>query len=232
VKHCRSISRQACPKKIVASLAAVTIFTIGCSGTARFPDAGTGSIVIPVQFVDKSGASISPNERPKSLEARFGAVPGSIFGTPIAPFEPQHVDRAGSLAINLSEFGSVYGKMAETIHHDKLTSGLTIVPADTRFARLGTLIKYESAPRPPSMSGFVDSGSKKALLLVYFDKPCRLTGTILTPPREGETTHHEFDVTIDRAGLNWLVVDQNLSADSSITRHADSTVRPAFVVRY
>jgi hypothetical protein len=111
-----------------------------------------------------------------------------------------------------------------------VTSTLTVDPVDTHFARVAHQMNYQSAPRVPGASRIVDSGSKENLYLVYFDRPCHLTGNVSYGGAEPGS--RDFDVTIEKAGLNWLAATKKGPGDYSIIRHAPSPVRPVFVIEY
>lgn len=106
-------------------------------------------------------------------------------------------------------------EQSATLTDDAATAGWRIDPGDTRLARVATTIAHEGTPG--LMVGFADSDSKSNLLLVFFDRPCRLTGTVLVHAREGQTTTFAIDVIVEKAGLNWLNMTGDLQGHDVIT---------------
>jgi hypothetical protein len=104
-------------------------------------------------------------------------------------------------------------------------SGWKIAPADTRLIRVATNLNYEAPHRQLPMTKFVDLQSDRLLMLVYFDRPCQLTGAIA----ERAGSHDEVDVTVGEAGLHWLEATGGASELTHVVRHASGTITPIFV---
>jgi hypothetical protein len=84
-----------------------------------------------------------------------------------------------------------------------LETGLKIDPANTRFARIATTIAVPNA-NDPDVVGFVDSGSRNSVLAVFFDRPCRLSGRLITHQEQGDPIVLTADVVVSKAGISWL----------------------------
>jgi hypothetical protein len=124
-------------------------------------------------------------------------------------------------------------EQATTINELGLAIGGKIVPTETRFIRVATDFEYLGSPTPAHRIGFVDLATNDSLLLVFFDRPCHLTGLANLPPRpEGEITKYVFDVTIDQAGFNWLAMHNDKVPGSAVVRHAAASVRPVYLAKY
>jgi hypothetical protein len=217
-------------------LAAITLLTIsmsGCSSPPPAADKHSEVMVVPVRFGDIGGDVISSKERPVKAITIFAAIPGAINGSAPGPNIAVPIDAVPALSINLPELQAYMRQHSTTITAPPLagvTTTLNVDPADTRFARVAHLVRYESAPRPPGATRFVDSGSKNNLYLVYFDRPCHLTGTVSWGGAEPGA--RDFDVTIEEAGLNWLAATPKGPGDVSVVHHATLPVRPVFVIEY
>jgi hypothetical protein len=120
-------------RAVAATMLVLANAIVGCSSTSRLPDAGAGSIAIPVRFVTLSGEAILPDERPTSVTAWFSAISGEIYGYMRDPFITEPIDTVPALSINLDQLQAKFRDMAKTITADALASGWTIDPADTRF---------------------------------------------------------------------------------------------------
>ena len=218
----------------VITVLTLAIWATGCSTAKLLPAAGTGSVIVPLRFVDVSGNDILPNDRPAKSTALFAPISGAIFGKVHGPIQPIATGILPIVSINLDvvsidlgKFRASYGQQSATITADALASGWKIAPADTRFARVGVSIDYEGPRRDLRQTRFVDSSSKNILLLVFFDRPCRLTGTVL--PSARDATKYIVDVIIDKAGLNWLEFSTNGAPNYVVIRHAPGSVRPLLV---
>ena len=76
-----------------------------------------------------------------------------------------------------------------------------------------------------------DSLSRKNLVLVYFDRPCRLFGAVISHTAAGGARTDNYDVVIEKAGLNWLEMTK-VGEDSHLeVRLAPATVRPMVTMR-
>jgi hypothetical protein len=202
---------------------AVALMMTGCTT----PNVATKSIVVPIRFVDVSGDAISTKVRPVNATAILGAIPGGVFGVPHYSLQTNRVGKILTLPINLSDLQITLNEQSATLTDDAETAGWRIDPTDTRFARVATTITHEGSSG--LAIGFVDSASKSTLLLVFFDRPCRLTGTVLGQPREGQRTSYVIDVIVEQPGLNWL----NMTGDSQghdVITNAQEPSNPLFVV--
>ncbi len=188
---------------LVVMIALIATTISGCASPKRNVDSAMGSLNVPVSFVDARGHAIPAGDRPDRWSAMLGAVPGEIFGDPhYPPKRTEALGNAATVPINLSTLRAELDQQAATITVAAAKAGWRIDPGDTRFARLATGITTDKSRR--FGVGFMDSVSKNRLLLVFFDRPCRLTGTVVTP--ENGTTTYSIDVVVESAGLHWLQI--------------------------
>lgn len=211
----------------LAIVLAIAIIIPGCAARSRVPDAATGSIRVSVRFVSVSGDAISV--RPADATAMLGVIPGAIFGAPHYSLQTERLGEVSTLPVNFSELRTVLNQQSAMIAADATAAGWKIDPGDTRFARVATTISHEGTRAGQLMIGFVDSISKKNLLLVFFDRPCRLTGTVVVHSRDGATTTFAVDVTVDKAGLYWLEMTGD-GAGHNVIVNARVPPSPLFVV--
>lgn len=76
---------------------------------------------------------------------------------------------------------------------------LEAVPADTRLARLTPDALQRNGINPVGTVEWSDANAHRPLMLVYFDRPARITGSYL---RGGETTR--YDIRVVAAGYVWI----------------------------
>ena len=209
------------------------VWVVGCGSPPPAAEAGLKVMVVPVRFGDIGGDVIKVDERPVKAITIFAAIPGAINGSAPGPNIAVPISAVPALSINLGELEAYMRQHAATITATPVAgviSTLKVEPGDTRFARVAHLVRYESARRVPGPTRFVDSGSKDNLLLVYFDRPCHLIGTLSWGGVEPGA--REFDVTIEEAGLNWLAATKKGPGDISVVHHAPLPSRPVFVIEY
>lgn len=203
----------------------------GCSAPQVLADFGRGSLVLPVRLVDSNGHEISVAGQMYG-RAVLGSIPGTIFGNPQAPFISVPIEVDQSFPVDLGRLRSL-SEQATKINELGLAIGGKIVPADTRFIRVATDFEYIGSPTTAHRIGFLDLATNDPLLLVFFDRPCHLTGIADLPPRpEGEISRYVFDVTIDQAGFNWLAMHNDKVPGTAVVRHAAASVRPVYLVTY
>jgi len=176
------------------------------------------ALEIPVVMRTADGNEVPVDARPSDLTLLIGAVTGSIVGKPGRYVSSLRIGRARSFTLDLAWLG---GQSAQAVaidrHFDRaLSSSVKISPVATRFARLATLTSSKNRYLS-SFVQFADSETRDSLLLVYFDRPCRLSGTVVTQEGRAMATS-DYAVTIDSAGWAWLSVKEVGPSHYSITR--------------
>jgi hypothetical protein len=199
-----------------------SLLSIGCSTIAPLARGGQ----MPVKIVRDDDVPVEGQFQGTAL---FGAVPGAIYGRPEAPYTTVEADTITGLAFNVDQLGDIRGQAA-ALTPQAVASGLVVTPANTHLVRVATSFTISGTKAQRSFIGFADSDPKHTLILVYFDQPCRVTGTLVVPARFGEATRHRFDITIDKAGFNWLSMSLKDASDSTVIRHASKSVNPVLVV--
>ncbi len=187
---------------VTASFAA---FVAGCTMPRPSPNVETDSIVVEAKFIDTKGDPISVDNRPTDSSLTLGAIAGAITGKPTRTLQVVRIAKLSAVEINLDSFAAAVVKQAAPMTPGSADSGLHIDPIDTRFARASTLLNYSGALPGNLFMGFVDPDSKNPLTLVYFDRPCRLTGVTAIANTGSEKLTLVYDVTVEKPGLNWLV---------------------------
>jgi hypothetical protein len=212
-----------------AAVVSLTIGVIGCSGGLKpVVDRTTWSVILPVKMIDAAGNAIQING-PTHASARLGSIPGTVFGNPQPPFISLKLSPDLTLQIDLNRLREI-GEQATTITAQGIESGWNVVPTDTRFSRVSTNFEYQGSQA--NRTGLADATSGNTLLLVFFDRPCRLTGTIHTPSRSSDFSKYVFDVAVGKAGFYWLSIEKNRAGDSAVVRRASASVQPIYLVRY
>jgi len=197
--------------------------------TSFASNAESASIVVEAKFIDVKGDPVSTNNRPSGSSLTLGIIAGAIGGNPSQTLQVVRIAKLSSIEIDLDSFEAAVIKQAVPMTALFATSGLGIDPVATRFARVSTLLTYSGAHSGDLSVGFVDPDSKKSLTLVYFDRPCRLTGTISIANKGGEELTTVYDVTVEKPGLTWLVRTPQ-GPGAFVMRVADEPIRQMLVV--
>jgi hypothetical protein len=208
----------------IASLAAVVT---GCTAPSHLSP-GADSISVAVRFVNGSGNPILAHDRPEDASLLLGAIAGAIAGRPKGTLQTVRIAELPTIGINLSNLSAAIEQEAATMTRTAAGAGLQITPADTKFARASTFLKWRGPPSGLHIT-FVDSDDSSNLTLVFFDRPCRLTGMVKQVNPDDKATI-VFDVTIEKAGLSWLVTTSTGSTES-VMHAAPASTRPTLVIR-
>jgi hypothetical protein len=196
----------------------------GCTGPSHLPR-NNDSISVPVKFVNGSGVPVSANDRPEDSSLLLGAIAGAFGGSPKRTLQTVRIGKLPTIEIDLNSFSAAIEPQAATMTATQAAFGLQIAPADTKFARASTLLEWRGTPGSRLRIVFSDADDSSILTLVFFDRPCRLTGTVKL---EHSTT--VYDVTIEKAGLNWLVLTPKGSAESVVHAAPPVVIRPTLVI--
>jgi hypothetical protein len=212
---------------IAIAIGSLATVVTGCTGPSRLPTNDV-SISVAVKFVDGSGDPILTDERPEDASLLLGAIAGAIAGRPKGTLQTASIAKRPTIEIDLSSFSAAIEPQAATMTATEAGAGLEIAPADTKFARASTILKWRGPPSGLSIR-FVDSDDSSILTLVFFDRPCRLTGTVKRLNSHEKLTTI-YDATIEKAGLNWLVATPKGSTES-VVHAAPAAIRPTLVIR-
>jgi len=212
---------------VVVSLVAMLA---ACTAPSRLP-AGSDSISVAVRFVNSAGDPILADDRPVDASLLLGAIAGEIAGSQNRTLQTVRIAELPTIEINLRSLSSAIGQQAATLTSSGVAAGLQVTPADTKFTRVSTFLKWRKWRGRHSLQiGFADpDDDSSTLTLVYFDRPCRLTGTVERLYR-GEKETFVYDVTIEKAGLSWLITIPKGSTES-VVRVAPALMRPILLIQ-
>jgi hypothetical protein len=217
-----------CTHRGIALFSAIAITSLatlmaGCTAPSRLPQ-NNYSISVAVKFVNGSGVPISVYDRPEDASLLLGAIAGAIAGSPKGTLQTVRIAKLPTIEIDTSRFSAAIEPHAATMTATQAAAGLQIAPADTKFARASTLLEWKGTPGSGLHIAFIDSDDSSILTLVFFDRPCRLTGTV---KRDNSTT--VYDVTIEKAGLSWLVRTPKGSTES-VVHVAQVAIHPTLLI--
>ena len=158
------------------------------------------------------------------LELSFHAVPGRLAGWSERFFriwlKRRHAwleaGTQGDFAFSLAAIEGLLATRAAAHAAHPGDGDFRVEPADTRFVRLtlsaGSPYLYPYGDRE---AGFVERDTREQFVLLYVDRPCRISGGIRT--NDGEYRH---ELAFDRAGLHWLHVRRTGERGAFVTPRA------------
>jgi hypothetical protein len=199
----------------------------GCATPGGRPDAERALSVLQadVEYTDDDNQPIDARFQPGQLVLLFPYVPGQIFGSPGSTLLfTKRLSTQDSLHLDLTRALPGLRQGASTLQASADTEGLAIRPARTRLARIGTFPFDARAREPLGEGGFIDARTREHLILMYFDRPCVLSGTL----HIGEKSYRH-DITIPVAGFHLLRVQQQDARHYTLVR-ADATSAITFSI--
>jgi hypothetical protein len=189
----------------VAAVAAAVVS--GCAAPTASAPPSAGVLRLPVSFPVLDLGSVTPG-----AELRF--IPGGIFGRPDRePVLHLRFEPLGAVEIDLAAVRQSAAKAARAADAGQFGSAVTVTPAQTRIARVGT---FTSGGRYGT--GIVSTVDKADHLLVYFDRACEIRGV----QRDGDL-HIRYDLVVPGEGLHWIV--QRQLDDKNFTGQVASDVK-------
>jgi hypothetical protein len=194
-----------------------------------YANAESASIYVEARFIDVKGDLVAVDRRPRGSSLTLGVIPGAISGNPTRVLQVDHIGKESGIEIDLGSFEEAIAGHSAPMTAAFAESGLRVDPVETRFARASTLLTYTGVLREDLLVEFADQDSKNPMTLVYFDRPCHLTGSKATINAATEKLILTYDVTIEKAGLNWLIRTPN-GADGFIYRAAIESIQQMLVV--
>jgi len=184
------------------------------------PSKSIGPLDIPVKTLDPAGKLAAWEEQPEGLVLGLGAIAGNLGGT-TTPLQALLIGHAPSFRWDPQSQSGVVGSHVARL--DKkfghaLSSSVTLVPEDARFARIATTVWSKTKPDLGKAVGWLDSETGNELVLLYFDRPCRLSGSLTRKTLSHEEHNETFDVGVASAGWLWLQIEHVDPLHSTVSR--------------
>lgn len=137
------------------------------------------------------------------IQLWFPVIAGHLFGTANAETSwPATLDEESRFELPMSEIAAQLEVMA--LPFDAKETGVLLEPQTVRVARLQAFANSEFTGEPRGKTQWRDSNSGRQMMLVYFDRPCRLLGSLFH-----SGTELRLDVAIPAAGAYWLQAKRN-----------------------
>lgn len=186
------------------ALIMISVCLAACSGLPKTAGPAGGDplkqMTLSVEYLDENGARVSPEFQPKSLLLEFPYIPGQVFGsTSDEPVFIVPVSVGSTVTVKLVAEEAGLKEVAAPLRPGADTRGLTVTPENARFARMGTFPHDARNYAMIGGGGFLDPATRDALILMYFDRACTLSGVIALD--SGEARH---SIDVPGAGFYWI----------------------------
>jgi hypothetical protein len=203
----RAGTTTAYPIAAFSALVLITLFA-GLSGgcaTAprRSPQPANKWLTIPVKVLDATGSVLPPDETPNDLVLTLGPIPGSVPGIGHETLQTVPIGHEKLISIDIASYSAAMMSRVRPLDRS-MSQSLHVVPEDTQFVRASTGVWFTSPTPVRKSTGFIDLETQDNLVLVYFDRPCRLTGTVTNAVPNTETSTTDYDVVVESPGLTWI----------------------------
>jgi hypothetical protein len=155
-----------------------------------------------VSFVEADLATAREPLPLPAFQLSFPYVGGHLYGAPsIADLVHVQLNPDYSFVIDLNR---TQAELERSLQPTEFAEGeeylnLRIDPADARIARLMPRALKPDGIEPIAAASWVDTRSHAPLILVYFDRAARITGTAT---RNGRTTR--YNIRASQAGYVWI----------------------------
>jgi hypothetical protein len=155
------------------------------------------AITVKTIISSRLNGTISSGEK---LLIEFGVIPGEVFGSPLEnPLWLTEIDNSGKVTwptpVQMRELQLLITRFSKVANN----TGLTVIPSDTRFARVSTFGYFKGINENTGAGFFSDNGN--FIMLMYFDRPCTLSGSVYLNNKK--VSH---DINIKSAGFHWIEV--------------------------
>jgi hypothetical protein len=166
------------------------------------------------EFLDASVSWLEPMsaESPRAAEVQPALmfIPGQIFGSPDSElgYFPLASIGAQEIGFPLYLLAFLAEEISQPLTVNAQEQGLSITPEDARLLRIATFFFWGSG-RGSLGAGLRETGTDEILILVYVDRACAISGTILMGDE-----NFPHDLSFESAGFHLLRLDPD---DNAIT---------------
>lgn len=187
------------------SIIILSIFIFGC---ASIPDAQQPTpepqqpinVALKAQITEAIKGKINKRE---AIYLELGVIPGALYGKPIdEPFWYIDMNEDSAPSLDFARFPRELNNYAENWKDIEANNGLIMTPSNTKIMRLSTF--GFDVENKKYLAGGLQDEKGNFIILVYFNKPCTITG-IKDFGASGVFNHN---ITIDSAGLYKLAARQ------------------------
>lgn len=186
-------------KRQLIALAGVLLFLVACEAQNPPPEYHPDWVIhSKVEFLTTDLASSRPALPVSAFRLTFPYVSGDLYGSPtIGALSHPAVGPDYSFAIDLNRTRDDLVRSLQPTEF--VLDDMTIDPPDARIARLTPQALQADGIEQVGTTDWVDPASKERLMLVYFDRPARITGAVT---HNGYTV--SYNIRAGQAGYVWV----------------------------
>lgn len=180
-------------------------------------ETGLQSLTLSIHYVDDNNQLYNDDALPDLIYLQFPLIPGAVIGDVLTEAKYSTFASIGQdLTLDLKSIRDSFQPYATPLLATDYNTGLNMNPADTRLLRVGT---FAYSPGSGEMLGatglgIVASQEIQQLILVYFDRPASLTGSV----RENDILF-EYDIHLNYSGFFLVKVEYINDDHYRLTRY-------------
>lgn len=164
-------------------------------------DSAADDFKMSIAYYNDEGDSLGHMVQGQQVLLMFPTVKGQIFGVPKRPVMAEMT--VSDNQVFEVKLPAVTELDPQTLVKAALTDGLSVVPEETSFLRAATMAFDQQTRKPFGAGSLIDEASGDNLMLMYFDQPCRISGSVVS----GDV-RYEHDIDIPVAGWHWIAGTQ------------------------
>lgn len=173
-------------------------------------------VMLRIRYLDQDGNPLPATGLPDPLRVEFPLIPGGLMGRVLTqPAIRLTASAVVPFRVDLAAHEERIANYATPLLATRSNAGLRIEPEAARLVRLGTFAYAPDSGKFIGPTGLKVAGApgQIQLLLVYFDRPTRITGTLLNGRRA-----IQHDIDIDRSGFAWVEIRRVGERRHEVTR--------------
>ncbi len=153
---------------------------------------------------------------PSKVSFRIGLIAGNLYGKVNSPVLVQYLLTVGEPStLDLATMKPTIERLAVPLTDSATRDGLVVIPRETRLARLSTVVAHPNTEKGVGAASFRGSPPSETLVIVYFDRPCKVSGSV-----RGPTATVSYDVTIEKRGVYMLRIVRDSPEAARVTMAA------------
>jgi hypothetical protein len=183
-------------------------------------DTVPGKITLQAEYFDKDSNLLNDPSLPRIVLFRMPVIAGNISGGVTSSDLIQLKIKVGMPTIlDLGDLITAVTSLAAPLTKEAAAAGLVVTPKETRFARFATLVANPETGKGVGGARFETTEVDQTILLVYFDRPCQLSGVV----RDRDNSIY-FDVRVTSRGMHLLLVARDGQSNARVTHAAVPSV--------
>ena len=184
-----------------------------CAQARPSEGALTGRIEFQAGYFDGEDNPVANESLPSEVLLRLSFFAGQIAGR-VDPSQtvsiPAHIGVTTTL--DLAGIRTRAEQSAAILTREATEAGLVTTPKETRVARMATVVVNPETKKGVGGATFRNRATHESLIVVYFDRPCHLTGVV-----HAQNNEVTYGVSVGEAGLHLLKIAKEASTRYRVT---------------